>query len=69
MNKGLRILISVVAAIVTLFLWSCLLVLVKWDGIFLKYLGAAIAVGAGKTVYELLKKKGKQNNDEPKNEQ
>lgn len=69
MNKGLRILIGVLAALITLFLWSCLLVLVKWDGIFLKYLGAAIAVGAGKTVYELLKKKGKQNDNEPPREQ
>ena len=69
MNKGLKIFISVIAALVTIFLWSCLLVLVKWDGVFLKYLGAAIAVGAGKTVYEFLKTKGKQNENEPPKEQ
>lgn len=65
MNKGLRIWISVVTALVTVFLWSCLLVLLQWDSVFLKYLGAAIAVGAGKTVYEFLKKKGKRNDNEP----
>lgn len=69
MNKGLKIWISVVAALVALFLWSYLLVLVKWDSIFLKYLGAAFAFGAGKAVYEFLGKKGKQNDNEPKNEQ
>ena len=68
MNKGLKICISIVAAFVALFLWSYILVLVEWDSVFLKYLGAAFAFGAGKVVYAFLGKKGKQNDNEPKNE-
>ena len=57
MNTGLRILISVVAAIATLALLSFLLVLLKWEGVFLRILCAAFAYGAGTSLNAFLKKK------------
>ena len=57
MNNGLRIWISVVAAIVTLVLLSFLLVVLKWEGTFLRVLCAAFAYGAGTSLNAFLKKK------------
>lgn len=57
MNNGLRIWISVVAAIATMLLLSFLLVLLKWEGTFLRFLCAAFAYGAGSALNAFLKRK------------
>lgn len=57
MNKGLRIWFSVVAAIVTIVLLSFLLVVLKWEGTFMRFICAAFAYGAGASLNAFLKKK------------
>lgn len=64
MNKVLRITISIVAAIVTLVLLSFLLVVLKWEGTFLRVLCAAFAYGAGTSLNAFLKKKYPSKNQE-----
>ena len=64
MNKVLRITISIVAAIVTLVLLSFLLVVLKWEGTFLRVLCAAFAYGAGTSLNAFLKKKYPPKNQE-----
>ena len=69
MNNGLRICISVVAAIVTLVLLSFLLVVLEWEGTFLRVLCAAFAYGAGTSINAFIKKKYPPKNRDRENKE